>query len=66
VKVTVSLPDEDVRSLREIARKNGITLTAALRQAISNERFFGKELSGGGKLLILSSDRTIRQVIFSS
>jgi hypothetical protein len=66
VKMSVILPEETVASLRGIAQKNGITLTAAIRQAISNEKFFGEELSGGGKLLILRPDRTLRQVIFSS
>ena len=36
VKMSVNLPDDAVENLRAIAKKNGITLTAALRQSIAN------------------------------
>lgn len=65
VKMSVSLPDETVDKLRSIADKNGITLTAALRQAISNEKFLEDELQNDAKLLIKDKDNAIRQVVFS-
>jgi predicted transcriptional regulator len=65
VKMSVNLPDEAVENLREIAEKNGITLTAALRQAISNEKFLDEQLKDNSKLLIEDKDKSIRQVVFS-
>jgi len=65
VKMSVNLPEETVEKLREIAEKNGITLTAALRQSIANEKFLEDELRGGGKLLIEKEKEPLRQVVFS-
>jgi predicted transcriptional regulator len=65
VKMSVNLPDETVESLRHIAEKNGITLTAALRQAIANEKFLEDELHDDSKLLIEGKDQSVRQVVFS-
>jgi predicted transcriptional regulator len=64
VKMSVNLPDEAVENLRAIAEKNGITLTAALRQAIANEKFLEDELNNGGKLLIEADKGPLRQVVF--
>jgi predicted transcriptional regulator len=65
VKMSVNLPDEAVDNLRQIAEKNGITLTAALRQAIANEKFLEDELKGDAKLLIEDKNKAVRQVVFS-
>jgi predicted transcriptional regulator len=65
VKMSVNLPDEAVENLRQIAEKNGITLTAALRQAIANEKFLEDQLQSDSKLLIEDKDKSIRQVVFS-
>lgn len=65
VKMSVNLPDEAVENLRAIAEKNGITLTAALRQSIANEKFLEDELKGGSKLLIEDPEGSSRQVVFS-
>jgi predicted transcriptional regulator len=65
VKMSVNLPEEAVENLRAIAEKNGITLTAALRQSIANEKFLEDELQNGEKLLIESDKGPLRQVVFS-
>lgn len=65
VKMSVNLPDDAVENLRAIAKKNGITLTAALRQSIANEKFLDDELKDGEKLLIEGSKGPVRQVVFS-
>ncbi len=65
VKMSVNLPDETVENLRDIAAKNGITLTAALRQAVANEKFLEDELKDDSKLLIEGKDKSVRQVVFS-
>jgi len=65
VKMSVNLPDEAVANLRAIAEKNGITLTAALRQAIANEKFLEDEVKKDDKLLIEGPKGPPRQVVFS-
>jgi predicted transcriptional regulator len=63
-KITANLPEETVAELRQIAEKEGLTLTAALRQAISTQKFVTDEIRSGGKLVIERSGRPSREVIF--
>jgi hypothetical protein len=63
VKVTVNLPEELVEALRKYAEERGITLTEALRRAITHERYFANEIEAGGTLLIEKPDKTIREVV---
>lgn len=65
VKMSINLPEDAVENLRTIADRNGITLTAAMRQAIANEKFLEDELRGSSKLLIEGEDKSIKQVVFS-
>ena len=48
----VELPDQTAEALQEIASRNGVTLAAALQQAIVNEKFIEDQRALGGKLLI--------------
>jgi len=49
---TVELPDETAHALREIADRNNLTVEAALRQAITNEKFLEDQQDKGSNLLI--------------
>ena len=62
-KVTVNLPEETVRDLRRLARKQGISMTQVLRYAIALESFVVDERSGGSKLLIERADGRVREVV---
>ena len=64
VKLSVNLPEDTVSKLREIAEKRGITLTEALRRAISHERFLEDEVENGGKVLVEKPDKTVREIVF--
>ncbi len=65
-KVTFNLPDSTVQAIKDIAAKNGTTVTEALRQAIEGRRFLEEEVDSGGKLLIKSPDQSLREVVFNT
>jgi predicted transcriptional regulator len=63
VKVTVNLPEELVGALKEYADARGITMTEALRRAITHENYFAGEIEAGGTVLIEKPDKSIREVV---
>jgi hypothetical protein len=63
VKVTVNLPQEVIEILRNYAEERGITLTEAIRRAITHENYFAEQIEAGGTVLIEKPDKTIREVV---
>jgi hypothetical protein len=62
--VTVNLPDEDVRFLQEIAERDNLTFTDALRRSIKSEKFFVQNENAGGKVLVEEpGSQRVREVI---
>jgi predicted transcriptional regulator len=62
-KVTVNLPDDQVAFLQQLAEKEHITFTDALRRAINSEKFFVQQESSGRKVLVEEQDKRIREVV---
>jgi predicted transcriptional regulator len=62
-KVTVNLPDDLVGALKRYASQHDITMTEALRRAISREVYFDDEISEGSKLLLERPDKSLREVV---
>lgn len=62
-RITVSLTQDAIDKLKELADQRGITATAVLNQAIATEDFLAKE-SKDGKVLIRKNDGTTKEVIF--
>jgi hypothetical protein len=62
VKVTVNLPEEQVKFLQEVSAKDKISFTDALRRAIRSEEFFVEQESNNRKVLVEDKDK-IREVI---
>jgi hypothetical protein len=62
-KVTVNLPEEDIAFLQRFAEEKHTTVTGALRQAISTERFLHDQEARGSKILIEDADRQLMRVI---
>jgi predicted transcriptional regulator len=58
----VELPDKVVEALEKIAERNGISLQAALQQAIVNENFI-EEAAKDGKLLVEKDDK-FQELVF--
>jgi hypothetical protein len=65
-KVTFNLPDETVQRIKDIAAKNGTTVTEALRQAIESRGFLEDEVDNGGKLLIKDRDQSLKEIVFNT
>jgi predicted transcriptional regulator len=64
IKMSVNLPSDDVKVLRELAKKRGTTMTEVIRQAIGNERYMEKVKEEEGKILIEDKKGNVRQLVF--
>jgi hypothetical protein len=62
-KVTLNLPEEDVRFLQEIAEKEHLTFTDTVRRAIKSEKFFVQQETSGRKVLVEEPDQRVREVV---
>jgi hypothetical protein len=58
----IDIPPNVADALTKIAERNGITLEAALEQAIANEEFFEEIEASGGKLLVEKDDK-LRELV---
>ena len=64
-KITATLPNEVMADLRQLAEDRHLTLSAALRQAITTSKFINDETKDDkGKLLIEKNDGELRQIVF--
>lgn len=63
VKLTVGLSSDVVNALESIAKTRGITMTEALRQSISTEKFLMDTVNNKGKVLIEGRDKSIKQLV---
>lgn len=63
VKTSVNLPQEDLDALREMAQRRGSTMADVLRRAISIERFLEETRAEGGKVLIETKDKQLRELL---
>jgi len=52
VKTSVTLPQDTLDTLKEIAGRRGSTMGEVLRQAISTEKYLQDTTTQGGKILI--------------
>ena len=63
VKISANLPKSVVDALRSIADQQGISMTEALRRAISTEKFLIDAAANDSKVLIEDKDKTVRQLV---
>jgi predicted outer membrane protein len=64
VKLTVTLSEEVVTALRELATANGISVTEQLRRAISTEKWLHDVRARNARVLVEDPDRGTREVEF--
>ncbi|ASF48376.1 CopG family transcriptional regulator [Methylovulum psychrotolerans] len=62
-KVTVNLPEDQIEFLQQIAAKDHLTFTDALRRAINSEKFFVQQENAGCKVLVEGPDQRIREIL---
>jgi hypothetical protein len=61
---TYELPDGTRDTLIDIARRNGVSVEVALKQAILNEKFIEEQTASGAKLLI-EKNGSLRELVFN-
>lgn len=62
----ISVSGDAAELLGWLATTQGITPAEALRGAIAAKVFFHKEINQGSKVLVLNSDKEMRQVFFTT
>lgn len=62
-KVTVNLPDDQIKFLQELAKKEDLTFTDVLRRSINSEKFFVEQEEKGRKILVEEKDEKLRQIL---
>jgi hypothetical protein len=62
--ITVSLSGDASELLTKLAQDQGITLEEAMRKAIATEEHLYRARKEGAKVLILTADKEIREILF--
>lgn len=62
-KVTVNLPEDQVEFLQELAKRENMTFTDALRRSIKSEKFFVEQEKSGRKVLVEEKDHKLREIV---
>jgi predicted DNA-binding protein len=62
-KTSINLPEDAVKTLRELSAQRGTTMAEIIRQAISTEKFLHEATSAGSKVLIQDKDKSVRQLV---
>ncbi|NEQ35221.1 MAG: hypothetical protein F6K40_02415 [Okeania sp. SIO3I5] len=63
-RMSVTLPTDVAEMLEFLATSQGITQNEALRKAIATEAYFQKEIKQGSTVLIMNSDKSVKEVVF--
>lgn len=64
VKMSVNLSDDAAQTLKNLADKNGVTVTEQLRRSISTELWREQVEEKHGKVLVEEPGGQIREVVF--
>jgi len=64
VRLNADLSPEVAKALRELAERQGVSLTEALSRAISTERGLDEKRRKGGKVLI-EEGGTLKELVFA-
>lgn len=62
-KTSINLPEDAVKTLRELSAQRGTTMAEIIRQAISTEKFLHEAASTGCKILIQDKNKSVRQLV---
>ncbi len=63
VKTSMSLPQQSMDTLRELAQKTGTNMAEVVRRAIATEKFLRDTAAEGSKILIKDRDNSFRELI---
>jgi hypothetical protein len=65
VKISANLSNTVVAALKDIAEKKGVSITEALRQAISHEKYFLEAAERSEKVLLEDKAGKTREVVLN-
>jgi hypothetical protein len=63
VRLSINLAPDVAQALRTMAQRQGVSITEAVRRAISTEKFFRDEAEKGSKVLVEDTNKNIRQIL---
>ena len=63
-KVSIDLPSDTLDAIRKIAEHRNLTMTDAIRRAITTESYIEDEIENGGTILVKKPDGTYKEVVF--
>ncbi len=63
VKVTLNLPEDLARRVKEESRRKNITMTDTIRKSLETELFLTKEEESGAKILLEKREGRMVQLI---
>ncbi len=63
-RLIVSLPDEDIETIVNIAQKTGLTKTDVIRRAIALEKAYVEKTCAGCRFIIEEPDNTQKVIAF--
>jgi predicted transcriptional regulator len=64
IKMSVNLSDEAAGTLKNLAEKNGVTVTEQLRRSIATELWREQVVDGNNKILVEDPKGRVREVQF--
>lgn len=63
VKVTVNLPEESVKALRDMAARDGVSLTETLRRSIGLQKFIEDQQTEGSAILVKDKEDNVQRLV---
>ncbi len=63
VKVSVNLPEDAVQALKDMAKRDGTTMTEALRRSISLQKFVEEQEADGGAILVKDKNDVVQRLV---
>lgn len=64
VRLSINLSAEAAEAIRDITARRGITITEAIRRAISIHKYLDDAAQRGAKILVEESDDSVKELIF--
>lgn len=64
VKMSINLSDEAATKLKQLADKNGVTVTEQLRRSISTELWREQVTDSNSKILVQDPSGSVHEVVF--
>jgi len=64
VRLSIKLSAEAAEAIREVTERRGITITEAIRRAISIHKYIDDANARGAKILIREQDDSMMELVF--